>query len=165
MPTLESSAAPRLARVTLGCFEVGGRTYAVDVAHVREVVRWQPVTPLPLAPKLIEGVIDLRGSVVPVIDLARALGVETREPGLHSRIAVAEIEGLAVGLVVERASEVIAVDVTSLEDPPQLATQAGYDMMRAMIRRPDSEPIPVLSLENLLERVYRSALEGEEGSA
>ena len=46
-------------QVTLGCFEVAGRTYALDVSQLREVVRWQPVTPLPNAPRLIEGVIDL----------------------------------------------------------------------------------------------------------
>ena len=51
--------------VTLGCFEVGGRLIAIDVANVREVVRWQPVTPLPKSPTLIDGVIDLRCQCLP----------------------------------------------------------------------------------------------------
>ena len=148
--------------VTLGCFEVGGHTYAIDVAQVREVVRWQSVTPLPNAPALIEGVIDLRGAVVPVVDLGRALGSGPVTPGLRTRIAVTEIDGLVMGLTVDAAVEVLSVDVAQLDDPPMLATQTGYDMTRAVVRRPGAEPILVLSLEHVLESVYRSALSARE---
>jgi purine-binding chemotaxis protein CheW len=148
--------------VTLGCFEVAGHTYAIDVAQVREVVRWQSVTPLPNAPVLIEGVIDLRGAVVPVVDLGRALGSGPATPGLRTRIAVTEVEGLVMGLAVDAAVEVLSVDVAHLDDPPLLATQTGYDMTRAVVRRPGAEPILVLSLEHVLESVYRSALSARE---
>jgi purine-binding chemotaxis protein CheW len=144
--------------ITLGCFEVGGRTYALDVSQLREVVRWQQVTPLPNAPSLIEGVIDLRGAVIPVVDLGRALGVAAARPGLRARIAVVEVDGLVVGLAVDAAVEVLPVDVSRMDDPPALATHTGYDATRAVVRRPGAEPIPLLSLESLLERVYRSAL-------
>lgn len=150
------------SRVTLGCFGVGGRVFAIDVSQVREVIRWQPITPLPHAPDLVDGVIDLRGTVVPVVDLGRALGGEPSKPGLRSRIAVTEVEGLVVGFAVDAATEVMPVDAAEMEDPPALVTQAGYDTTRAVVRRPDAEPILVLSLENLLERVYRSALPEEE---
>jgi purine-binding chemotaxis protein CheW len=149
--------------VTLGCFEVAGRTYAVDVAYVREVVRWQPVTPLPLAPVLIEGVIDLRGAVVPVVDLGRALVGDPVTVGSRTRIAVVEVENLVMGLVVDAAIEVLQVNVGAMEDPPSLATQAGYDAARAVVRRPDSDPLLVLSLEHLLETIYRSSLPSKEG--
>ena len=149
-------------QVTLGCFEVGGRVYALDVTYIREVVRWQPVTPLPKAPTLIEGVIDLRGAVVPVVDLGRVLGSDPVKTGNRSRIAVAEVEGLVLGLSVDAAIEVLPVNVTAMEDPPSLATQAGYDTTRAVVRRPDADPILVLSLEHLLESIYRSALPTKE---
>ena len=123
-----ASAAHAGNSVTLGCFEVGGRVYAIDVAQLREVVRWQPVTPLPNAPKLIEGVIDLR-------------------------------------FAVEAALEVISVPVERMGDPPALATQTGYDAARAVVRRPQGVPIVVLSLDHLLERVYRSALPAREEPA
>lgn len=145
-------------QVTLGCFEVGGHTYAIDVSQVREIVRWQPVTPLPNAPEMIEGVVDLRGAMVPVVDLGRALGGTAVAPGQRTRIAVTEVDGLVMGLAVDAAVEVLSVDVAHLEDPPALATQAGYDMTRAVVRRPGAEPILVLSLEHVLEGVYRSAL-------
>jgi purine-binding chemotaxis protein CheW len=144
--------------VTLGCVEVGGRAYALDVSQLREVVRWQPVTPLPSAPALIEGVIDLRGTIIPVVDLGRALGLAPVQPSLRARIAVAEVEGLVLGLAVDAAVEVVPVEVERLEDPPALATQTGYEVARAIVRRPQADPILVLSLEQLLETVYRSAL-------
>jgi len=150
--------------VTLGCFEVAGHTYAIEVAQVREVVRWQPATPLPNAPALIEGVIDLRGAVVPVVDLGRALGGSAVVPGSHTRIAVTEVDGLVMGLAVDAAVEVLSVDVGHLDDPPTLATQTGYDMTRAVVRRAGAEPILVLSLEHVLETVYRSALPAREAS-
>jgi purine-binding chemotaxis protein CheW len=160
-----STAAYTDNRVTLGCFEVAGRMVALDVSQLREVVRWQPVTPLPMAPALIEGVIDLRGVLVPVIDLARALGRGSIESGPHARIAVTEIDGLVVGLAVDAAVEVLSVDAAVMEDPPALATQAGYGASRALVRRQGAEPVIVLSLEHLVETVYRSELPTQEISA
>ena len=151
--------------VTLGCFEVAGGVYAIEVAQLREVVRWQPVTPLPNAPTLIEGVIDLRGAVVPVVDLARALGLGEVKPGLRARICVTETDNLVMGLAVDAAVDVMPVEVERLEDPPSLATQSGYQTARAVVRRPEQEPVLVLSLEALLERVYRSALDAPEATA
>jgi len=159
------SAAYTENHVTLGCFEVGGQVYAIDVSQMREVVRWQAVTPLPNAPTLIEGVIDLRGSVVPVVDLGRALGLGSVKSGVRARIAVTEVEGLVMGLAVDAAVDVFPVDVARLEDPPALATQTGYEATRAVVRQPDAEPILVLSLEHLLETVYRSALASKEDEA
>jgi len=160
-----SAAAYTDNRVTLGCFEVAGSVYALDVTQLREVVRWQPVTPLPMAPELIEGVIDLRGVVVPVIDLGRALGRGSVEAGARARIAVTEIDGMVVGLAVDAAVEVLSVDAAVMEDPPALATQAGYGASRAVVRRQGAEPVMVLSLEHLLESVYRSALPAQGAPA
>ena len=143
--------------VILGCFEVGGQVYALDVSQLREVVRWQPVTPLPDGPTLVEGVIDLRGGVVPVVDLGRVLGGSPLDLSLRARIAITEVDGLVVGLAVDAAIEVFPVDAASLEDPPELMRNAGCDVARAVLRRAGRAPILVLSLERLIERVRGSA--------
>ena len=153
------------SQVVLGCFAVEGEVYALDVHLVREVIRWQPVTPLPMAPTLIEGVIDVRGAVIPVVDLGRALRGACLEPGPSTRIVISEVDGLVLGLTVDAAVEVLAVDPSALDDPPALAIQAGYDAARAVVRRPDGAPTLVLSLDHLLESVYRSALRAEEAVA
>ncbi len=150
--------------VDLATFEVHGRTYAIDVTQIREIVRGQEITPLPRAPELIEGVVDLRGLVVPVLDLGRALDGAPVADTPATRIVLVEAEGLLIGLRVDAAIDVLATDAAALEAPPALASQAGYDAMRAVVRRPDATPVLVLSLDHLLEQVYRSAL-GEPRSA
>jgi purine-binding chemotaxis protein CheW len=155
VPEIQTSAD---SRVKLAAFRVGDAVYALDVAHVREVVRWQNITPLPMAPRLIEGVIDLRGVVVPVVDLGRVLGAAGVNAGPSARIAIVAEGGLVMGLAVDAALAVMSVDANELEDVPALATQAGYDAARAVVRRPDAAPVLLLSLEHILESVYRSAL-------
>ena len=151
--------------VDLACFETRGRVYGIDVLQIREIVRCQEVTPLPKAPELIEGVIDLRGAVVPVIDLGHALCRERADEGPETRIAVLELDGMVLGLRVDAAVDVISVAARDVDDPPALATQAGYDTVRAVVRRADAPPVLVLSLEHLLESVYRSALHSAEAEA
>ena len=149
--------------IDLACVQVQGRLYGLDVAQIREIVRSQEVTPLPNAPVLIEGVIDLRGAVIPVIDLCRALHGAPAAELPTTRIAVLEVEGMAIGLRVEAAVDVLSIDAASVEEPPALATQAGYDAVRAVIRREGAAPVLVLSIEHMLESVYRSGRkEGEQ---
>jgi purine-binding chemotaxis protein CheW len=148
------------AQVLLGCFEVGGHTVAIDVAQLREIVRHQAATPLPGAPASIEGVIDLRGTLVPVVDLGRLLGGAALRPGPHARIAVAEVDGIAIGLAVDAAIQILAVEGAALGDPPALAMHSGPATTRALLRRPDAAPIAVLSLEHVVESLYREALAG-----
>lgn len=145
-------------RVELACFAVRGQQYGIDVQHIREIVRAQTVTPLPRAPGLIEGVIDLRGAIVPVIDAGRALGDQPSVEGPRSRIAILELDGLVFGLRVDAAEDVVAVAAADVGEPPPLVAHAGYDAVRAVVRRAEGLPTLVLSLENLLERVYHSAL-------
>lgn len=153
------------SQVNLAVFEVQGRHYALDVSQVREIVRFQPVTPLPMAPTLIEGVIDLRSSVIPVIDLGRLLGGDRVDATERARIVVLDCDGLVLGLCVEAATDVLNLDVSHLEDVPELATHAGYDAVRHVVRRPGQPPVMVLSLEHVLENVYRSALPQSRGEA
>lgn len=143
--------------VELACFLAGGQLYGVDVVQIREIVRSQEPTPLPRAPELVEGVIDLRGTVIPVVDLGRALGQPDDAPRAH--IAVLDVDDMLVGLRVESAVDVLSVDPAWLGEPPALTSQAGYDLVRAVVRRPGAEPVLALSIEHLIERIYRTALE------
>jgi purine-binding chemotaxis protein CheW len=158
MPPASAAAARRAPPLTLGCFEVGGRNFGILVSELREVVRWSPPTPLPRAPQLVEGVIDLRGVVLPIVDLGRALGLAPVEPGLTARIAVVEVAGLLLGLAVQAALEVMAFEGARLEDAPALASPSGHGLARGVVRRPEAPPLVVLSLEGLLELVRGSRL-------
>ncbi len=143
--------------INLACFEVRGQEYALPVANVREIVRIMQITPLPNAPMMIEGVIDLRGAVVPVLDLAKILGRGVGDSDRSARIVVLEVEGLVFGLWVSAATDVLTLRHEDLEDVPALATQIGYDVVRNVVRRPDRAPIMVLSLEHMISSVKRSS--------
>lgn len=153
------------SRVEVARFEVHGQLYGIDVQQIREIVRAQTVTPLPRAPGLIEGVIDLRGVIVPVVDAGRVLAGAAVADGPKARIAIVEVEGLVFGLRVAAAAEVMAVAGSEIGDPPPLVAHAGYEIIRAVVRRDGERPTLVLSLEHLLECVYRSALAPQSAAA
>ena len=132
-------------QVTLGCFEVSGRTYAVDVTYVREVVRWQPVTPLPKAPALIEGVIDLRGAVVPG---GRSRSCTRRRPAStvgesHARIAVERGRGPRARTCRRRGRRSASRERAVCDGGSAESGDAGglRRTARAVVRRPDADPI------------------------
>lgn len=159
MPTEHAIDSPA-REISLACFEVQEQSYALDVTLVREIVRVQPITPLPSAPALIEGVVELRGGMVPVLDLGRVLGAHASESTANSRIVVLDYEGLLLGLLVDSATDVLSIDPAGLEEVPDLATQAGYEVVRSVVRRPGSAPVMVLAVESILEAVYRSSPTG-----
>ncbi len=155
-------AASQHATLELACFALGDVTLAIDVQHVREVARCPVLTPLPKAPSLIEGVIDLRGRVIPVVDLGRALLDRPVVDDPLARVVVIECDGLVFGLRVGAFADVVTLSTAELEEPPALATNAGYEAMRAVLRREGAPPVLVISVEHLLERIYRSARSQEE---
>lgn len=151
-----SAAITSDGQVELACFEVANQVYGIDVLQIREIIRCQEVTPLPMAPTLIEGVIDLRGKVIPIVDLGRALAQGSSGEGDSARIAIVEVDDLLFGLRVDAAVDVLTAGASEIEAPPALATHSGYETVRAVVRREDAPPVMVISLEDILETVYRS---------
>jgi purine-binding chemotaxis protein CheW len=149
--------SPPPSTVKLACFMIGDATYALEVECVREIVRMAKITPLPNAPELIEGVIDLRGNLIPVLDLARVLGRGEGQSDSRARVAVLDFSGLVFGLWVDSASQVLTLDASRLEDVPELASHAGYDAVSSIVRREGESPVMVLSLDSVIESIYRSA--------
>ena len=148
----------------LACFELAEACYAVDVAQVREIARCPALAKLPHAPALIEGVADLGGVVLPILDLGRVLGLAAVSEPERARLVVLDADGLRFGLRIPPAVEVVAVPLADVEAVPALATQAGYEAVRAVVRRPNRTPLLVLSVEALLERVFRSSVHHPEAA-
>ncbi|HEY9723591.1 MAG TPA: chemotaxis protein CheW [Oscillatoriaceae cyanobacterium] len=86
---------------------LGGQAYALLVSAIQEIIRVPPVTPVPGAPECVEGVFNLRGRVVPIVDLARRLGLPSRERTKSSRVIIIQSGQRAVGLLVDAVTEVI----------------------------------------------------------
>jgi purine-binding chemotaxis protein CheW len=101
-------------------FRVGKEHFGVPIELVHEIVRIMEITSVPDAPDFIEGVINLRGKIIPVIDLRKRFGEPTIVAGKKNRILVAEIMDKIVGLVVDAASEVVKIPPADIEPPPNV---------------------------------------------
>ena len=130
-------------------FRVGDQAFCIDITSVLEIRGWTPVTPLPEAPDYMTGVVNLRGTVLPIIDLAARLGLPTTEPSARHAIMVARCGGRTVGLLVEAVSEIVQMNDAALQQTPEMGQGAGAGLI-AGIFAVDGGMISLLELDNLL---------------
>ena len=109
-------------------FRIGSETYGVRIGSVREIVRVPEITSVPSAPDLIEGVINLRGKIIPVMDLRKRFGQTEIQPDKKNRILVVELENKLVGLIVNAASEVLKIPPSEIAAPGSVFAdgESGY---------------------------------------
>ena len=114
-------------------FSLAGEAYGVDIEAVREIIRMEEITQVPNAPEFVEGVINLRGMVCPVLDLRKRLGVDVSETTNESRIVVVEIDGEQVGLIVDEVTEVLRIGSESVEAASDVIAAGGDDLVEAIV--------------------------------
>ena len=107
-------------------FRIGEEEFGVDILRVQEIIRIMEITRVPKAPDFVEGVINLRGKVIPIIDLRKRFGLEVKEHDKHTRIIVIEMNNMIVGFVVDAVSEVLRIPADTVEPPPP-AVMGGID--------------------------------------
>jgi purine-binding chemotaxis protein CheW len=112
--------APDDVLVQLCTFRIGGEDYAVDIMRVREIIPPRPITPVPRAPAFLEGVIRLRGEVIPVLDVRKRLGVPPAADARRARFLVANVAGRRIALVVDEVCEVIRLPRREIRVAPEL---------------------------------------------
>ncbi len=115
-------------------FRVGRETFGLPIALVHEIVRPPEITNVPHAPEHVEGVMNLRGRIVPVIDLRRRFGSTVIENSRKNRVLVVELEGRAVGLVVDSASEVLKISDAQIEPPPNVFADAATNYVTGIAK-------------------------------
>jgi purine-binding chemotaxis protein CheW len=108
-------------------FRIGNEEYGVDIHRVQEINRTMEVTRVPNSPAYVEGVVNLRGRVIPVIDLRTRFGMPKQEWDKNTRIVVVELQGTTVGFVVDSVNEVLRIPRSVTEPPPMLASGANAD--------------------------------------
>lgn len=153
---MKKPAAP-VPQHQLVVFRLGTTEFGLDVFRVHEVLRYQPVTPVPRAPAFVAGVIDLRGALLPVIDLRRHLQLTDSAADAETRILVVDHEGERLGLVVDAVVEVLRVPETALAAPPAYVRGAAAECLQGVARLPQ-RLIVVLDVERLLSAQERVAL-------
>ncbi len=111
--------------VELFAFRVGSEEYVVDLHRVREVVAPLPVRRMPRIPPYLEGVVDLRGEVVPVVDVRRRFGLTAGTPTRKTKLLLVQVAGMPLGLVVDAVTEVVRVPRAAIRPAPALARRAA----------------------------------------
>ena len=140
----------------LATFVLDKEEYGVDVRQVQEIRRVGEITAVPRAPEFVRGVINLRGRILPVLDLKRKLNLGEVVVEKAARIVVVRTQGRMLGLLVDGASQVLKVPVSRVEPPPEEVVERGGDYIRAVAKL-DDRLIILIDLERILAQELREA--------
>lgn len=143
-------------RTELISFRIGTQEFCVDVMSVREIRGWTPTTPLPHAPTYVRGVINLRGVVLPVVDLGGRLGLSMTDPTARHVIIVTRIGNQIVGLLVDAVCDILTVSENAIQTTPDLEYDTNKTFVRGLLPI-DGRMISLITLENVLPAEAKAA--------
>ena len=113
-------------------FKLGDEEFGVDILSVQEINRMMPITKMPDTPHYVDGIVNLRGRIIPVIDLRTRMGMSRKEHDNHSRIIVVELSYSVVGFIVDRVHEVLRIPTSITEQPPSVVAGIDSDYITAV---------------------------------
>ena len=142
-------------------FKLGSEEYGVDIGQVQEINRMVAVTHVPRAPEFMEGVINLRGQLIPIIDLRARFGMERAEHSKSTRIVVTEIGTKRIGMVVDSVSEVLRLPLEQIEEAPDMISGVDTEYIRG-VGKLDERLIILLDLGKIVTGAEKRDLEGIE---
>jgi purine-binding chemotaxis protein CheW len=145
----ETQSQPAPERRELIAFCIGEQEYSVDIMAVREIRGWSPATPLPQTPDYMRGVINLRGAVLPIMDLATRLSLPTSEITVRSVIIVVKVDERMIGLLVDAVSDILSVTQDLIQPTPDVACDRVRSFIRGLITIED-RMISEIAIERLL---------------
>ncbi len=138
-------------------FNLGNEEYAVAILKVQEINRMKEITRVPNSPPYVEGVINLRGKVIPVVNLRSKFGLAAKENNEQTRIMIMDIQGITMGLVVDSVSEVLRIPSSTVEPTPPMASNISAEFIKG-IAKVDDRLIILLDMDRLLGRAEESEL-------
>ena len=141
-------------------FIIGEETYGVGVEKVKEIIGMTDITHLPNAAYFMEGVINLRGSVVPVVDLRKKFRMKTREYDNFTVIIIVEVKDRLIGMIVDSVSDVVNIPISSIQSTPHFRTKIKTDFIDG-IGRVDDNLIILLDVDKILTEEEMETIESE----
>ena len=144
-------------------FYMGEEQYGIDISSVKEIIALMKTTPVPKTPRYFKGVMNLRGIIIPVIDLRVKFSMAETEPDMYTAIIIVTINGTSIGFVVDRVEEVLSIGEEQFSEPPQFGTNIDTDFIKSMARVKE-EVVMVLDLEKVFSEEELSTLQNVQKS-
>ena len=140
-------------------FNLGTETYGVDIVIVREIIRMQSITSVPRTPDFVEGVINLRGKIIPIIDLHKRFELSKAEETKDTRIIVVEVGDISLGMIVDSVNEVLRIPSKDIDPPPQVINSGINKEYLRGVGKVEEDLIIILDLEKILHEEEHKELE------
>lgn len=138
-----------IKEIQIACFRLGEDLYAADIMRIREIIRPQKLTNLPKSPSFVEGVLNLRGTVIPVIDLRKRFDFPGTDLDKNTRLLIVTVGKQLLGLEVDEVTEVITISVKEIKPPPQVVKGVSAEYLVGVCLAKDSL-IMLLNLDKIL---------------
>lgn len=138
-------------------FTLEKEEYAVDIMKVQEINRLTEITKVPNSPPHMEGVINLRGKVIPVINLRKRFGLPEREVDNSTRVVIMDLQGITMGLIVDSVSEVLRIPQDVIEPSPLLGSEARTEFIQGIAKLKDRLVI-LIDIDRLVEKAEITAM-------
>ncbi|OQX81665.1 MAG: chemotaxis protein CheW [Candidatus Omnitrophica bacterium 4484_70.1] len=156
-----------IEEIQLVIFKIGKEEFGVNIHQVKEIVRLTSITPIPRAPKFIEGVVNLRGQVLAVMDLAKRLELPSQPRSEKTRIIIVEVENNTVGMIVDEVTEVLRLPMDKIEKTPQIIESDIEQKYIKGVGKLDNRLLILIDLANVLsleekEEIRKIEEKGEE---
>jgi len=146
------------AILQLVTFKLGTEEFGVDILKVQEINKMMNITRIPNAPAFIEGVINLRGKIIPIVDLRKRLGFREQPYDKSTRIIVVELEGLVLGFIVDSVSEVLRIPGNTIEPPPSMVAGIESEYIEG-VGKLDDRLLILLELKKIFSSPERKDIE------
>ena len=141
-------------------FRLGSGEYAIDIMQAKEIIKMEKITLIPNAPDFVEGVINLRGNIIPIIDLKKRFNLEETEGDKNTGIIIVKIEDVDMGIIIDSISKVVSISNSDIQPPPPMLSGIGQKYIKGVGKLED-KLLVVLDLEKL----FTTDEEDEEISA
>ena len=144
-------------------FRLGSGEYAIDIMQAKEIIKMEKITLIPNAPYFVEGVINLRGNIIPIIDLKKRFNLEESEGDKNTGIIIAKIEDVDMGIMIDSVSKVVSMPNSDIQPPPSMLQGIGQRYIKGVGKMED-KLLVVLDLDKLFTNEEDDSASEEEES-
>lgn len=144
-------------------FKISNESYAIDIMEVNEIVKLLEITPIPNAPDFVDGIITLRGEIIPIVDLNKRFNFApreyTEEDELYRAIVIIRVQDMTIGILIDQVNRVIPIESNQIQAPPQMISGIGAEYISGVVKQKDNLFV-ILDIQKLFSKKELMLLSG-----